>query len=36
MLAGRRDEIHTARDAKLEAAREARRQRRAQARDAVA
>lgn len=32
-LAGRRDEIHAARDRKLEAAREARRQRRAQARD---
>jgi len=35
MLAGRRDEIHAARDRKLEAAREARRQRRAQAREAA-
>jgi transposase InsO family protein len=36
LLAGRRDEIHAARDAKLEAAREYRRQRRAAARSAAA
>jgi transposase InsO family protein len=36
LLAGRRDEIHAARDAKLEAARELRRQRRAQLRPAAA